>query len=452
MPLQVRCKAFILCHEQQVLKCCNMKNFTFSGLAGWVVMMAITATACSEKKVSQLVIENTGIDRPEELVVLQRSELEKKVDSLTSAQYIILKENGRPLVVQHDDRDGDGAWDEIAFLLPLQAGEQKTLDIELSDAPATVKAVVRAHVRHMRKNPDNTFGNDLQSDTVPAGQPATDFSKQPLPPFLTEGPAWENDKVGFRLYFDVRNGKDIWGKTTSRMVLDEVGTDTSKSYHALADWGMDVLKVGKSLGAGSLALLLKDAAGKDTLVRLGGLNMGGIVYQKVADGPVRAIFRLHYPAWKALDGTQPIALTEEISIWGGQYFYESNVSLSGAPAGAKLVTGIVNLYNQESKNIDTAGYTVFYTYGAQSENKDNLGMAILVAKNAFSSFITTPNANTDIQNTYAVALNAGNDAATTYRFYAGWQPSDPQFASEAAFRQFLTKEIQRAAPVTISWK
>ncbi len=37
---------------------------------------------------------------------------------------------------------------------------------------------------------------------------------------------------------------------------------------------MDVLKVGKSLGAGSLALLMKDAAGKDTLVRLGGKLYG----------------------------------------------------------------------------------------------------------------------------------------------------------------------------------
>jgi hypothetical protein len=38
------------------------------------------------------------------------------------------------------------------------------------------------------------------------------------------------------------------------MVLDEVGADTSKNYHQQADWGMDVLKVGASLGAGSLAL------------------------------------------------------------------------------------------------------------------------------------------------------------------------------------------------------
>jgi len=418
------------------------------------IVMAVNALiflSCSEKKGNQLVIENSGTDRPAELIVLKRSELETRVDSLTKGKYVTITHDGHPVVVQYDDLDADGNWDEAAFLVSLKAGEQKVLQLAPSDAPATIKAAVLAHVRHKRKNADNSFGDDLLSDTVPAGQPATDFSKDPLPPFLTEGPAWENDKVGFRLYFDVRNGKDIWGKTTGRMVLDEVGVDTASNYHAKADWGMDILKVGKSLGAGSLALLMKDAAGKDTLVRLGGVNMGSIIYQKVADGPVRARFLLKYPAWRALDSTRPITLTEEISIWGGQYFYESKVSLANVPSGAKLVSGIVNLHSHESKQMDTGGYQVLYTYDAQSENKDNLGMALLVQKDLFDSFLTTPNANTDVQNTYGIALKVGS-APVTYRFYAGWQPSDPQFDTEASFKEFLSKEVVRSSPVTLSWR
>lgn len=408
--------------------------------------------ACgSPKKAGQLIIENTAIDRPANLVVLKRSELTAQVDSLTTGRFVVVTNEGQPLVVQHDDLDGDGAWDEIAFLLPLKSGERKVLQIAASDAPAAVKAAVLAHVRHKRKLADNSFGEDLASDTVPAGQPATDFSKQSLPPFLTEGPAWENDKVGFRIYFDVRNGKDIWGKTTSRMVLDEVGLDTAHNYHERADWGMDVLKVGKSLGAGSLALLLKDASGKDTLVRLGGVNMGPIQYRKIADGPVRAKFRMTYPVWKALDSTTVFHVAEEISIWGGQYFYESKVIPGGVPAGARLVTGIVNLHSRESKHIDTAGFKVLYTYDAQSENKDNLGMAILTSDDFFERYLTTPNTETDIQNTYAVALRL-QQQGVSFRFYAGWEPSDTQFASEGAFRTFLTREILRSAPVKLSWQ
>ncbi len=41
--------------------------------------------------------------------------------------------------------------------------------------------------------------------------------------YQMEGPAWENDLVGFRNYLDQRNGMDIFGKIESRMVLDSVG-------------------------------------------------------------------------------------------------------------------------------------------------------------------------------------------------------------------------------------
>jgi hypothetical protein len=430
-----------------------MKGFSLKQLTLSLAIITIAAAGCTVKKASQLVIENAGIDKTDELIVVKRTELESKVDSLTAGKYVLLQDGGRPLVIQYDDLDGDGNWDEIAFLLSLKAGEKKALTFSVSDAPATIKAMVRAHVRHKRKNADsNIFGDDLSTDSIPPGQPATDFSKDAYPPFLTEGPAWENDKVGFRIYFDVRNGKDIWGKTTPRMVLDEVGNDTANNYHAKADWGMDILKVGKSLGAGSLALSLKGADGKDTLVRLGNQNMGTVSYKKIADGPVRAVFRLQYPAWKVLDNAAPVALTEEISIWGGQYFYESKVTLTGAPAGAKLVTGIVNLHSHASKNIDTAGYKALYTYDAQSENNDNLGMALVVPAKDFNSFFTTPNENTDVQNTYGIAFNSSNQPVQ-FRFYAGWQPSDLQFADEAAFAQFLTKEIERSSkPVTISWQ
>src|SRR5690606_39104936 len=117
---------------------------------------------------------------------------------------------------------------------------------------------------------------------------------------------------------------------TSAMVLDYVGANPGNSYHKLSDWGMDILIVGKSLSAGGLAVNVP-LQGRDTLVRLGGANMGKIIYEKVADGPVRAIFRMHYPEWNILGDGKLASLTEEISIWGGQYFFESKVTLKGAP-------------------------------------------------------------------------------------------------------------------------
>ncbi|WP_276500191.1 DUF4861 domain-containing protein [Terrimonas pollutisoli] len=395
--------------------------------------------SCNSPAGKDITITNPlAAERPDELIVLTKSVIEAKIGTIPPGKFVLLTTaDDKPVLVQYDDMDRDGNWDELAFLYSFKPEEKVGLSLAIADAPAAIKAFVRAHARHRRKNADNSFGNDLQRDSIPAGQPATDFAKQAYPPFLTEGPAWENDKVGFRLYFDTRNGKDIWGKITSRMMMDEIGLDTAKNYHLQADWGMDVLKVGKSLGAGALALSVPMENGKDSLIRLGGVNMGKVVYEKIADGPVRAVIRLHYPAWKLLDNLKPVSLTEEISIWGGQYFYESKVTINGAPGNAKLVTGIVNLHSKESYQVDTANHKILFTFDKQSENKDELGMGIVIPANSFSNYFTTPNEATDIQNTYGVRLKIAGEQPVVFRFYAGWGKSNDAFLSQAKFSAYL---------------
>lgn len=413
-----------------------MKKSFFCG-AG-ILLLGLTACTVSRRPLQ--IINNTEQERKDELVVLTRAEVERSTGKLSPGKYIVITRAGKegpPLLVQHDDLNGDGKWDEIAFMQSAAAWEKEELKLEPSDAPATIKAVVRAHVRHKRKLADGTFGPDLSSDTISAGQQPTDFTKKTLPPFLTEGPAWENDKVGFRYYFDTRNCKDIWGKTTPRMVLEDVGRDPSNSYHHLSDWGMDILKVGKSLGAGALAVRLSTANGHDTLLRLGGMSMGPVRYEKVADGPLRAIFRMHYPSWQIPGQDRTMSLTEEIHIWAGQYFYESRVWLNNAPADARLVTGIVNLYNLAAERADTLDASVLYTYGKQSENQDKLGLGILIDKSTGAEFGVTPVAGADVLDTYTVEF-PGNKAV--FRFYAAWEKTDTRFKNEQSFTDFLKKE------------
>src|SRR3954452_21430892 len=133
----------------------------------------------------------------------------------------------------------------------------------------------------------------------------------------------------------------IYGKRITGMVMDTVGANPANSYHNLSGWGMDILHVVKSLGAGSLAIATKDANGKDTLIRLGGNDIQKETYQQIADGPLYAAFQMNYE-WKIND--KPVTVKQDISIWGGQYFYESKVTITGAPPGAKLVTGIADFY------------------------------------------------------------------------------------------------------------
>ncbi len=390
-------------------------------------LFAQTATISVSNPVKQ--------QRMDELVVLTRHYIEKKLGQINTGQYVVVNYDGIPIVTQFDDLDQDGVWDELCFLQNFNSKEKcKFILSILNSRPHNVET--RAHVRHKRKNADNSFGADLLSDSIPAGQLGADFNKVKLPLFLTEGPAWENDKVGFRLYFDVRNGKDIWGKTTTKMVLDEVGVNPKRNYHERADWGMDVLKVGSSLGAGALALKYNDGT-KDTIVRLGGVNMGKVVYQKIADGPVRAIFRLHYPNWRVGVALGPASLTEEVSIWGGQYFYQSKVTVSNAPHNSSLVTGIVNLKSKEMFQAKNRKEQYVYTYDVQSENHDKMGMALLVSKGEQYATGTTPNTNTDVQNTYYIAMPVKTSTPVSFRFLAGWEQSELYFKTKQGFEQFV---------------
>lgn len=303
----------------------------------------------------------------------------------------------------------------------------------------TILFTPTAHVRLKKKNGNGTYGANLQKEVMPVNHPANDFTKQPIPYYQTEGPAWENDKVGFRLYLDVRNAKDIFGKTTSAMVMDTVGTYGDKFYHHYdSTWGMDVLKVGGSLGAGALALQVRSLSGRDTIIRLGGSNMGQVVYEVIKHGMNEAVFRLTYKDWKVLD--RVYQLTEEISIKQGDYYYTSTIIINGLKSDERLITGMVNLKSSKMHSLSLPGADVIYTHDKQSENNDYLGMAIMTEKGTTSYYGTMPKEGTVITNTYTVAFNTKNNQLISFRFYGCWEKTDPGFRDLNYFSSFLTKE------------
>lgn len=411
------------------------------GTIALAALFSITATQAQTSKT--ITITNpSAIERTDELVVLSRRLLQKKLGPLAKGKLVQVQYNKRPQVVQFDDLDKDGTWEEAVFLHTFAAGEKAVFTIQATDKPATVKAAVRAYVRQKHKLPDDSFGETVLRDTMPYNNQPTDFSKQKLPPYLTEGPAWENDKVGFRKYFDVRNANDIWGKVTSRMVLDEIGVNPDSIYHHFsAGWGMDILKVGKALGAGALALQLPSGE-KDTLVRFG-TNVQQTTYTQLANGPVRAVFVITYLNWRPLAKSHPVTVTEQISIWGGQYFYENKVTVKGASPKAKLVTGTIDFYNPDYDTLKTANTRALYTYGQQSENKDNLGLAVAVSKNTFSGFGHTPAAGSGVLNTYIAVMNIHSARPCVYRYYAAWEKTNPLFNTKQGFTTFMQGEAEK---------
>ena len=379
-----------------------------------------------------------AVERKDELIMLKRIDIEKSLDQKDFAG-ITLQGEGVTQPVQYIYSGNNAAWDKIAFLCSFKPNETKafTLIANKSGSAYGNVPVPRAHVRMKPLKKDSTFGASISYAEMPYQNPPTDFSKHRLPPYLTEGPGWENDKVAFRLYFDTRNTVDIYGKRISGMVMDTVGANPANSYHDLSNWGIDILHVVKSLGAGSLAIATKDENGRDTLIRLGGNDIQKETYQQLADGPLYASFEVNYQ-WKI--NSKPVTVKQVISIWGGQYFYESKVTVTGAPQGARLVSGIADFYQNtvDSMRVDNAA--VLMSFGKQSENKDELGMAVIIPQQSFASFSEAPKVNSDIMETHLTAQNIADGKPLTLRFYSCWSKTDEQFASPFYFKQFIKNE------------
>lgn len=414
-----------------------------------IFFYATTATAeqppVNTKTWSFTLTNPSGFRRDDELIRLSRKEVQKMTGAnLRPGQFLQVRAKA-PMVVQHDDLDGDKAWDEAVFLYSFAPYQTVRLTLEIADRPAAIKVAPRSAMHLYKRDSSGKFGTALLQEVMPYNLPANDFSKTPVPLYHVEGPTWENDKVAFRSYFDVRNAKDIFGKTTPVMVMDNVGRSRD-NYHALdSAWGMDILKVGTSLGAGAIGMLVS-MNGKDTLVRLGGPEVAVTEFSQVASGPLRSVLRIRYHNWNV--GGRLYDITEEISIWAGQYFYENRLSVSEK---AKLVTGIVNLNSKEAYRIQDNGCRVLYTHDRQSENADFLGMAVMAKEEDFSSFGETPRQGAGITNTYTFIFKE-KDTPVRYRFFSSWEKTAGSFASRVFFENMLRQEAAKwTRPITIKW-
>ena len=200
-------------------------------------------------------------------------------------------------------------------------------------------------------------------------------------------------------------------KSVKEMVLDSVGLQTG-NYHALANWGMDILKVGNSLGAGALAVMYNDS-----LYRLE--NTERETFKIIIEGPVRSIFEMNYKDWNV--GDLNLNLTERITIWAGRNGYQSEITINGTEEPIQLVTGMVNYQSDSLYTKEIGNYSYWATHDKQSENNDILGMAIFTqSKNLINTFIA-PKEGDGITNTYYGSLSYTVDKPITFWFVCGWE-------------------------------
>lgn len=406
----------------------------------YAALILIGIAACSGK--NTLLLKNPlAVDRIDETIVMKRADVEAKIGAIPDGFAPVLKLNGKAVPSQVDDMNGDGKWDELAFCLDLKASETVSLNIEMVNLSQYPEFEKRTNVRLGILQPDHSY---VEVDQYEAPSCKDSFK------IIAQGESvsWENDKMGFRNYFDCRNVKDLFGKLKPGLIIDKIHTPEIPDYHVLSDWGMDILHCGSSTGSGGLALLEADS-----LYRLGSTD--GYKYQKIAEGPVRSVFDLKYTGWHV--NGQNLAATERISIYPGKYWFQSDVTMPGFSGEKQIVTGIVTslLKNQPVDFEANAEYRAIATLDKQSLNHDELGMAVLLKKDEVTKVARTTDIDfyklgyrtvdekqfsNIISQTYYVAQKIKADIPTRHYFFAVWGLENAKWKSLDNFKAYISEQ------------
>lgn len=358
-------------------------------------------------------------------VIIMTAEIKQVAPRFNANAFLVVDQTGE-LPSQADDLDGDGCPDEIAFLTTLAANETRDCTVRYAlsgdkqrDYPKRTQAEL-SHKFGGEFVEQKYIGGEFRNVSfVRAPDEHTDHSEF----FRYEGPGWESDKVGYRFYLDWRNATDIFGKRTPGMILQNVGLDGFDSYHEMADWGMDILKVGSSLGIGSIGMMQN---GKIHMVS----QTDSVTCAIVANGPVRSIIRTTYYGWKV--GEKKYKLTSTLSITAGSRMTIHSVEISNE--AANICTGLVRDDQVEILDSSNSGQWQYLAqYGKQSLSGDNLGMAILYHQDDLIG-ITADAAS-------RIAILKPSDGKLTYYFLAAWEQEPDGIKSKDEFITYLNATV-----------
>ncbi len=390
------------------------------------------AQGCSEPKQPITLVNPLDAVRTDQQFLFSRNQLQPADSGLLPAVKL---KSGEFLASQVDDMDGDGNWDELAFICTMQPLEKIEANIVWLSNDQYPQFPLRTNVRYGKMTSPNHV-EELTSDV---------HYKAPLPrgtgyPYQMDGPAWENDKMGFRHYYDGRNCRDVFGKRMSEMVLDSIGIrpdgTPGDTYHVLSNWGRDIMSAANSFGLGGLALRTAD-----TLLRMGVLVTDTIDiidstrFAILTEGAVRSVMQFDFYGWE-VPGAPKVNVHNKVTIWAGQYGYENEITTSPLPVGSELVTGIVTNNNEKERTMNSYGdrYVSMLTHDKQTYNKVwYMGMGLILPNANLVTMFDIPKVGPGIIDTWCVAMKPDPEGKYRFNVYAVWELEDERFREREPF-------------------
>ncbi|MDD2797257.1 MAG: DUF4861 family protein [Bacteroidales bacterium] len=384
-----------------------MTKKTFISLA---ILLSLSGNIICQKSVNQISIKNIGREKLVDFTL----ELPLSKFNLSLTNYIAIVDNKIVPI-----ETSENIFGIKTIILPIDTLDvNKTHKIEIKEGfSATYPKRTYAELSHKigghfeGKKYVGSF-SWAKTNYIRVPDEYTDHSFY----LKYEGPGWESDKTAYRFYLDWRNAMDLFAKKTPLMILPGVGIDGYDSYHKPSDWGMDVLKVGKALGVGSIAVWDGKIA-----IRVDKKD-STICYIK-ADGKIRSQVMTTYFGWNA-NGIK-CNLKSLISIDAGSR--ATHVELLTDKDLPNIASGLniekdVEILTEEKP---LGEWTYFATFGKQSLADDNMGLAIFYRKKQLKEITKDPLS-------HVIVLNQDH-RFVEYYFMATWEQEWQSVKSKADF-------------------
>lgn len=294
------------------------------------LLIAIGSAAVAQKKTFDVnVINQSKTERKAVPVVLQ---LNKYGIDVKSA---LVKKDGVEIPSQLDDLNGDGRYDELCFMTDMEKKSKQTFSVELSETgnPRPYQPQVYAEMMMSNKKIKSNNKQDLYISSL-----TVDNGTNPYWMLHHHGPAFENDMVAYRIYFDHRQTVDIYGKYRKGLELKETQFYPDNEQKA-AGFGDDVLWVGETFGLGALRgwdgaapAMLKDVDHRT--LRL------------VSRGPLRTIVEVIDEGWNTMNpGKSKIDMNIRYTLYAGRRDCFVDVKFNRPVPEYLFATGIINVKN-----------------------------------------------------------------------------------------------------------
>lgn len=225
---------------------------------------------------------------------------------------------------QLDDLDGDGRFDELAFVLGRR-GKVKVRVVYSSEAP-TVNYPAEVNAQMWLKKPDKT----LQEVRTLCSEKDDMYHK-----LHHHGPAFESDRAAYRVYFDKKQSIDTYGKKRPGIELRE--TMWYPTDQQLAEGsGHDNLRV---FGSISVGVLKGWDAQKQKMLHITEMSRREATIR--AAGPIRTVVDMRVEGWQYRG--RALTMTSRYILYAGHADVQVENRLEGDFRDLDFVTGVMKI-------------------------------------------------------------------------------------------------------------